>query len=115
MKFEKIKYFAATVTIDFLSYLLSMENLITASCMFNVRIGSNTPIVVLKRSYVPYSVVDKILVYNGTKKKLSNLVAKLLRVKRPMFFNKYLYLFTNYSPCPISLYIINIALIIRTV
>lgn len=88
MKFEKIKYLAATVTIDFLSYSLSMENLITASCISNVRIGSNTPIVVLKRSYVPYSVVDNMLVYKGTKKKLSNLVAKLLMVKRPMFLNK---------------------------
>ena len=48
--FEKIKYFAETVTIDFLLYLLSIENLITASWTFNVRIGIKIPIVVLKRS-----------------------------------------------------------------
>ena len=52
------------------------------------------------RSYVPYSVVVRILVYKGTRKKLSSLVAKLLNVKRPMFLNRYLYRF-KYAPANI--------------
>ena len=54
------------------------------------RIGNSTLIVVLNKSKIPYSVVDNMLVYNGTRKKLSNLVAKLLKVNKPIFFNKYL-------------------------
>lgn len=40
------------------------------------------------KSYVPYSFVDKTLVYNGTNKKTKILDEKLLIVKIPMFFIK---------------------------
>ena len=57
-----------------------------------VKIGTKIPTVEEIKSYSPYSAVESIEVYSGTKKKESNFVAKLLNVRSPIFFIRYLYL-----------------------
>lgn len=52
--------------------------------------GISTPTVVLNKSYVPYCSVVNTAVYNGTKKKDINFVAKLLKVNNPIFLKRYL-------------------------
>ena len=76
----------------------SKANRITASTTFNDNTGINNETVVEYMSYVPYSSVDNILVYNGIRIKLNILVPKLLIVNNPIFLNKYLYLFILFDP-----------------
>ena len=79
-----------------LSDFFSSENLKTASQIFSVQMGINSEIVVLRKSYVPYSSVVRIAVYNGTIKKLIILLPKLLIVNNVIFFNIYLYLLSYF-------------------
>ena len=56
------------------------------SAIFNVTIGTNSPTVVLNRSYVPYSDVVNIFVYNGTNRKDKAFAPNCPIVSIPTFF-----------------------------
>ena len=68
---------------------------ITESTIFNEAIGIIIATVETINSKKPYSVVVNRFVYKGTNKKLRNLLPKVLMVRIPVFFNKYLYLLFN--------------------
>ena len=91
-----------TLIILFKSAFSSNENRITASHIFNVNNGTNTIPIVEIISTVPYSLVVRILVYKGTRKKLINFVPKLPNANIAVFFSKYFFLdvliyFSRYS------------------
>ena len=67
-------YFKPIENIFVLFFVLSKVKTNIESAIFNVTIGINKLTVVLNKSYVPYSVVFNIFVYNGTNKKESNFV-----------------------------------------
>ena len=85
------KYLTPIATISSLTESLSSKYITIAFAVHNVNNGINKDIDVLYISNIPYSSVDNILVYNGKRKNDRILVAKLLIVKTPMFFTKYLY------------------------
>lgn len=58
----------------------------TDSAIFNVIIGIAIVPIVITKSTVPYSVVDKTFVYNGIKTNKINLVARLPIVNIAVFF-----------------------------
>ena len=70
----------------------SIENRITLSTILTVRIGNSSSMVETSKSYTPYSSVERILVYKGTKKKTRILEEKLLIAKIPVFLNNLAYL-----------------------
>ena len=72
---------------------LSNENLSNASVMFKVIMGIIKEIVVVIRSSIPYSSVDRVLVYNGISKNVIALGITLLIKNKKIFFNKFLYFF----------------------
>ena len=74
-------------------FVLSKVNNRTDSQIFKVNKGINKLIVVVNKSYVPYSTDVKNDVYKGTRKKASNFVPNWLIVNKPMFLNKYRYPF----------------------
>ena len=81
-----------TLIILFKSAFSSNENRITASQIFNVNKGTNTIPIVEIISTVPYSLVVRMLVYRGTRKKLINFVPKLPNANIAVFFIKYFFL-----------------------
>ena len=94
MKIDIIIVFRQISKISFWLFFLSNKKRNAASVIFNVSIGINNEIVTVIKSKLPYSSVVKIEVYNGTNKKLSILLPKLLKVNTPIFFIKSLYFFT---------------------
>ena len=77
---EKIESFLVTFSLR--------ENLKTASFISNDNIGSNRLNVVKTKSTEPYSAVESLVVYTGTRIKLISLDAKLPTVIYPMFLSK---------------------------
>lgn len=72
--------------IIFTSTFLSKLKRMTDSAIFNVIIGIAIVPIVITKSTVPYSVVDKTFVYNGIKTNKINLVARLPIVNIAVFF-----------------------------
>lgn len=83
-------YFIPMAAVSSCEKDLSMLNLITASIMLAVKIGYRSVTVETIKSYLPYSSVDKTLVYKGTSRNTSTFEEKLLTAKIPIFLNKYL-------------------------
>ena len=82
--------FIPIVAIIFLLTAQSIENRITASTIFKVKIGKRSVAVETAKSYEPYSVVERTLVYKGTSKNTSIFDEKFAIIKTPIFLNKYL-------------------------
>ena len=81
------------VITSFSSIFLSIKYRTTASQIFTVKIGISNWIVILIRSYDPYSSVVNTLVYSGTSKNARIFDEKLLIARIPVFFTKYEYRF----------------------
>lgn len=94
--------FIPIVAIVFLLTAQSIENRITASTIFKVKIGKRSVAVETAKSYEPYSVVERTLVYKGTSKNTSIFDEKFAIIKTPIFLNKYLNLFS--IEVPLSIY-----------
>ena len=86
---------------------LSIPNLNTEAPIFSVSTYTKSVELVVIISAIPYSAVDKTLVYNGTKKKDKNFDPKDDKVKSAVFWIKYEYfdllkfsfsLFINFFP-----------------
>ena len=72
------------------------------STIFKVKIGKRSVAVETAKSYEPYSVVERTLVYKGTSKNTSIFDEKFAIIKTPIFLNKYLNLFS--IEVPLSIY-----------
>ena len=71
-------------------YAFSIEKRMTASTILTVRIGYSSVTVETIKSYVPYSYVERTLVYKGTSRNTNTFEEKLLIASIPRFLNKYL-------------------------
>ena len=94
-----------------LSFSLSNVNLSIPSEADTVNTGIKRETVTVIKSDVPYSAVDKQLVYKGTRKKVDNFVEKAPIVIHIVFFPNFEYLlsFTLYSPFKLLYIFLNLS------